>query len=153
MFPSSIKIIWKKAFLCHNHAVIAKNHQKVWSMCRVVVLIIKPNAFFMFSSYLSDLKVPTVFVKSDNFDTIPQGIIKRSWVIIRTVQMIVWDKTAGNLSWFSLECFWMLSNTATKSIKALATSLLSHLETQLETLPSSPTGTFTLLQEQLITTL
>ena len=60
-------------------------------MCRVVALIMKPNAFFTFSflSRSSDLKVPTVFVKSDNFETMPQGIIKRSWVITRTVQMAV----------------------------------------------------------------
>ena len=97
---------------------------------------------FSFLSRSSGLKVPTVFVKSDNFETMPEGIIKRSWVITRTVQMAVWDKTEGNLSLFSLECFWMLdltvpssSNTASKSMKSLPLSLLSHLETQLDPPP------------------
>ena len=60
-------------------------------MCRAVVLIIKPKCFFhvLIPVMSSDLKVPTVFVKSDNFETMPQGIIKRSWVITRTVQMAV----------------------------------------------------------------
>ena len=103
--------MWKKAFLCHIHAVMEKKLTKAWSMCRAVVLIIKPKCFFhiLIPVTSSDLKVPTVFVKSDNFETMPQGIIKRSWVITRTVQIAVWDKTEGNLSWFSLECFCMLS--------------------------------------------
>ena len=41
-------------------------YKKAWCMCKVAVLLIKPIAFFMFSSLLpsTDLKVPKHFLEA-----------------------------------------------------------------------------------------
>ena len=148
--------MWKKAFLCHIHAVMEKKLTKAWSMCRAVVLIIKPKCFFhvLIPVTSSDLKVPTVLLNLIILKPCHRVSLKEAgwllglcrWLFETKLKVICLDSHL-NVSACSLKLLTVSSssNTPSKSIKALPMSLLSHLETQLE----PPTHTHTPLAPQI----
>ena len=144
-----------------------RNYQKAWSMCRVVVLIMKPNAFShshschghqILRSLLSSLNL--IILKPCHRVSLKEA----GWLLglcrwlFETKLMVICLDSHLNVSacYLKLLTVSSSSNTVSKSIKALHAHVITAV-TLRDTVgpppPTSPTDTFTLLPEQLITTL
>ena len=146
--------MWKKAFYGIFMQLWKRNYQKAWSMCRVVVLIIKPKCFSHSHSYHGHqiLRSPLSLLNLIILKPWHRISLKEAewllglcrWLFETKLKVICLDFHL-NVSAWCLKLFTVSSssNTASKLIKALPMSLLSHLETQLE-----PIARPTLLPEQ-----
>ena len=128
-----------------------RNYQKAWSMCRVVVLIMKPNAFShshschghqILRSLLSSLNL--IILKPCHRVSLKEagwllGLCR--WLFETKLMVICLDSHLNVSTWYlKLLTVSSSSNTPSKSIKALPMWLLSHLETQLEPPPHTHTA-------------
>ena len=119
-----------------------RNYQKAWSMCRVVVLIIKPKCFFSRSHscyghqilrcLLSLLNL--IILKPCHRVSLKEGgwlLGLCRWLFETKLKVICLDFHLNvSACYLKLLTVSSSSNTASKSIKALPMSVLSHLETQ-----------------------